>query len=324
MPTKIEISHRTVIFTVFFLVSIWLFIQIKEIIFMVFISLILTSALHPLVDRMEKLKIPRPVAIFAIYFVFFAVMAVTIAGVIPPLVDQSTALLSRLPSYVESFNLPWLNKEIMLNQLDKLGSLPEKLINFSVNIFFNIVAIFALGVITFYFLMERKNLDKYLAVLFLGTDQARVTSFIERLEVRLGRWVRAQIFLMFIIGLFSYLGLRILRIDFALPLALLAGFLEIIPNIGPTLSAVPAVIAGLAISPLYGVSVLVLYLFIQQCENTFIVPKVMEKSLGMNPVITIVVLSIGFKLAGILGILLALPTFIVIYELVSELTKGRS
>ncbi len=129
---------------------------------------------------------------------------------------------------------------------------------------------------------------------------------------------------MIIIGLFSYLGLRILGIDFALPLALLAGFLEIIPNIGPTISAVPAVIAGLAISPLYGVSVLVLYLFIQQCENTFIVPKVMEKSLGMNPVITIVVLSIGFKLAGILGMLLALPTFIVIYELVGELTKDKA
>jgi len=166
--------------------------------------------------------------------------------------------------------------------------------------------------------MERKNLGKYLFILFTGDGHDRAADFMKRIEERLGSWVRAEFLLMTIIGVMSYVGLRILGIDFSLPLAVIAGLLEVVPNIGPTVAAVPAVIFGLTISPLYGLAVAALYFLIQQIENTLIVPKVMSKELGINPLVVIICLAVGFKLGGISGVLLAVPIFLVVQEIVVE------
>jgi predicted PurR-regulated permease PerM len=121
----------------------------------------------------------------------------------------------------------------------------------------------------------------------------------------------------------TYFGLRILGIEFALPLALLAGVLEIIPNIGPILSSIPAIVAGLAFSPLMGLAVAALYFLIQQLENTLIVPKVMEKTAGVNPLVTILSLAIGFKLGGIVGAILAVPVVLLIQVVSSEVFASK-
>ena len=110
----------------------------------------------------------------------------------------------------------------------------------------------------------------------------RFLGLVERIERNLGQWVRIELFLMTLIGAVSYLGLRLLEIDFCLPLAVLAGLLEIIPSVGPTLSAIPAIIAGLTVSPTKGLMVMLLYVAIQQLENDLIVPKVMQKGLKFN------------------------------------------
>jgi predicted PurR-regulated permease PerM len=128
---------------------------------------------------------------------------------------------------------------------------------------------------------------------------------------------------MAVIGLLSYFGLRLLEIDFALPLALLAAVLEIVPNIGPTLAAIPAIMAGLVISQWMGLAVLALYFLIQQVENTLIVPIVMKKQAGVSPLITIISLIIGYRLAGIAGAILAVPTVLLIQIVVSEIYTSR-
>lgn len=319
MLRKIEVSHRTIIFTILFLLFLWFLYQIREIIFTLFIAFIIMTALNPTVERLEKVKISRPLAIILFYFGFFGLVSVVFAGVIPPLVDQTATLLERIPGYVEGINLPWLDRAALLSQLSKLASIPENLVKLTVNLFRNILGIFILAVITYYLLMERKYLGKHLTILFSGDGQERASQFIQRIEKRLGRWVRVQIFLMTLIGVMSYVGLRLLGIDFALPLAVFAGLLEIVPNIGPMVSAIPAVISGLTISPLYGVAVAALYLLIQQLENSLIVPKVMAKGLGINPLVVIIALIIGFKLGGVLGMFMALPVFLVIQEVASEL-----
>jgi predicted PurR-regulated permease PerM len=294
MPKKVDISHRTITFTVFFLLSLWILYQIREIIFTLFIAFILMAALNPTIERLERFKVPRSIGAILLYVIFFGSVGVVIAGIIPPLIDQTSALFEKIPTYVEQINLPWLDKQAVLVQFSKLGSIPENLIKITVNLFRNVISIFILAVITFYLLMERKNLGKYLHILFSGDGQEKATQFIERVEKRLGRWVRAEFILMTIIGVMSYVGLRVLDIDFALPLAVIAGFLEMVPNIGPTIAAIPAVIFGLTISPLYGAAVAALYFLIQQIENSFIVP------------------------------LLAIPIFLVIQEVTSEVkASGR-
>lgn len=323
MPKKIEISHRTIIFTVFFLIFLWFLWQIKQIIIGLFIALVLMAAINPAVDRMEKIKIPRVLGIVFIYVLIFAVVGLVIAGIIPPLVDQTSTFISRAPEFIESLGIPAIDPRIIESQIGLLGSVPANLVKISVTIFTNLVTIFALLVITFYLLLERRNLNRYLHILFGGDGERKAEKFIDEVEKKLGGWVRAQLTLMVIIGVMSYLGLRLLGIDFALPLALLAGIFEVIPNIGPVVSAIPAVLAGLAISPLMALAVAALYFLIQQIENSFIVPQVMAKETGINPLITIVSLAIGFKVGGVVGAVLAIPVVLLIQIIASDVFSAE-
>lgn len=318
MPKKIEISHRTIIFTVLFLIFIWFLFQIRQILIALFISVILMAALNPLVDRLQRFKLPRVFAILIIYVFIFAIFGIILSGVIPPLVDQTSTLISRLPEYAQALGLPEIDQGIITSQINQLGSLPANILKITVSVLSNLVAVLTLMVITFYLLLERKNLDRYLQVLFGSGGEKQAEKFIDEIERRLGGWVRAQAALMAIVALMSYLGLRLLGIDFALPLALLAGVLEIIPNIGPVVSGIPAVLAGLAVSPMMGLAVVALYFLIQQIENTVIVPQIMKREAGVNPLVVIISLIIGFKLAGIVGAVLAIPIVLLIQVTASE------
>ena len=97
MAKKIEISHRTIIFTVFFLISLYLLYQIRHILVALFVSLIVMSALTPAVDRLEKLKIPRVLSILVVYFLILGFLGITVAGIVPPLIDQTTTLIVWFP-----------------------------------------------------------------------------------------------------------------------------------------------------------------------------------------------------------------------------------
>ena len=137
----------------------------------------------------------------------------------------------------------------------------------------------------------------------------------------MGSWVRGELTLMLAVGIFTYIGLSILGVEIALPLAILAGILEIVPNIGPIISAVPAVLVALTIHPLTALATASLYFLVQLAENNFLVPKIMQKAVGVNPLISILGLMIGFRLAGPAGAILALPSIIVIHTIGLEYFK---
>jgi len=318
LPQKIEISHRTIVFTVLFLISLFFLYQIRQILVLLFISLVFMSALNPTVTKMERIKIPRILAIIILYFSILAVFGLAVASIVPALVEQTASLIFRLPEYIQALQLPAIDQDFISLQINQLGSLPANLLKITVGVFSNLTGFLIVAVITFYFLVERKNLDRYLAILFGGDGKDKAEVFVDKLEHRLGGWVRAQLTLMIIIGVMTYIGLRLLGLEFALPFAILAGFLEIIPNIGPIVSATPAVLSGLFISPLTGLAVAALYFLIQQFENSLIVPQIMAKEVGIRPLIVIISLAVGAKIAGLLGLILAVPFVILIQIVASE------
>jgi predicted PurR-regulated permease PerM len=193
-----------------------------------------------------------------------------------------------------------------------------------VGIFSNIVSVFTIFVITFYLLMERKNLDSLLLYLFGEQKALNAINIINKVEERLGAWVRGQLTLILIIGTMTYVGLTLLGVPYALPLAIFAGILEVIPNIGPIVSAIPAIIVAISVSPWHIVFVIILYFVVQQLENQLIVPIVIRKSVGLPPLITIVSLLIGFRLAGVIGGILAIPIVVTIETVVSQYLLLRS
>jgi len=317
MNTKIEISLKTIFLACAAVGGIWLLFQIKEILLLLFIAFLLMTALNPLVIALERTRLPRLLVILIIYAVIFGLFGFSVITSIPSLIIQTTRLTQTFPDIVAKV-IPYLNVD--LNTVgQQLAPIGENLVKVTVSIFSNIVTIVTILVFTFYFLLERRHAKELFAEMFGQTIAAKTIDILRAIEQRLGEWVRGELILMFIIGLFVYIGLVILQVEFALPLAIVAGLLEIVPTIGPIVSAIPAILIGLAVSPLLALSVAALYFIVQQVENNLVVPLVMRKSVGLSPIITILALMIGGKLAGIIGAILGVPVVLVIGVLINKL-----
>lgn len=324
MPRKIEISHRTIIFTVLFIVFVWFLYLVRGIIFQIFLALLLTTILNPTITRLQKLKIPRAASVLIVYFLFFGFLIFSIAAMIPPLVEQSTNLGNSLPSYLSELKLPSFIADQATQEVTKqLATLPSQILKIGVSLVSNTISVLTVLIIALYFLMARNNMHDYLSNFLRDKDVDKVERIVTRLESRLGGWARGQIILMFMVGITNYVGLLILGVPFALPLGLLAGTLEIIPNIGPILAAVPAVIVGFGIAPVTGFAVAALAFLIQQIEIYVFVPKVMQRSAGVNPVVTLLALIMGFKAAGVVGAIVAVPVVIMIQVFSEELIFNK-
>lgn len=321
MTSKIEISHKTIIFTLVLLLSLWILYQIRDILFLVFIAFILMAALRPLVDWLSWTRIPRIVAILFIYGVVFGVFGLSFAGTVPTLVTQSAKFVQELPVFLEKV-MPYWNIDVRAIS-QQIAPISENILKITVGIFSNILTTLTVLVFTFYFLLERKNLSGLLAH-FMGESAAgRVMEVVKEVESRMGAWVNGELLLMTLVGTFVYFGLILLRVDFALPLAIIAGVLEIVPLIGPIVSAVPAVIVALTVSPLLALSVVALYFIVQQVENNIFVPLVLKKSVGLSPIITIFSLMVGGRLAGIVGAVLAVPMVLVLQVVLRTLVSRK-
>ncbi len=319
MTKKIEISHKTIIFTVSFLIFIWFLYYIRDIILIFFISLLIMTILNPTVSRFSRYKIPRAVSVVVVYLLAIGILALAIAGIAPALIEQTTNFANNLPKYLANIGFPSLvSEQVVKEVMAQIGTLPGKILKVGMSIFSNILAVVTVLIIAFYLLLAREKIDEQLAN-FLGEEKAKeVAKLIDTLEFKLGGWARGQLALMIVVGILNFIGLTLLKIPFALPLALLAGILEIIPNLGPIVAAIPAVIIGFSISPLTGFAVISLAFLIQQTENYFLVPKILEKSVGVSPIITLLALATGFKLAGIVGVLISVPILITFQVLIKK------
>lgn len=308
MPKTIEISHKTILFTIGIILGGWVLLQIRDILYLLFLSFILMTGMRPVVDWVMKWKVPRVFAILLVYVLFIIFIGGVVGSMIPTIAIQSTRLVQEFPS-ITARVMPSLNLDFQaLTQ--SVAPITQNVVRLGLLVFGNIVTIVTVLVFSFYFLLGRTSLRLTLTN-FVGEDNAgEILEVIHAIEMRIGAWVRGEIILMVTIGLFTYIGLVLLRVDYALPLAVFAGFLEIVPMVGPIISAVPAVLLALTISPLLALSVAALYFVIQQFENHIVVPFVMKKSVGFSPILTIVAIMIGGRFEGIVGAILAVPAIL--------------
>jgi predicted PurR-regulated permease PerM len=319
MPRKIEISYKTIVFTVLFIISLGFLYWIRDIIIQVFVALLITTILNPSVTRLQKYKVPRAVSILIIYLMLLALMIFAVATLVPALVDQTTKFTSAIPQLMGELNIPIeVVDQLTVELTSQLSNLPSQVVRISVSIFSNVVSFLAIFILALYFLLAWNKLPDYLLKFLPNEQVAEVDRIISRIEKDLGGWARGQIILMFIVGLATYIGLLILGIPYALPLAVLAGMFELVPNLGPFLAAVPAVLVGLGISPLTGLAVAALGFLIQQIENYVFVPKIMQRSAHVSPVVTLLSIVIGFRVAGVTGAILSIPLVIILRVLFTE------
>lgn len=320
---RIEISYKTIIFTVAFLLSLALLWQIRALVILLFISFVFMEALNPAVSRLERFKIPRPLAILILYLIILAVVSFAIAGIVPILVEQTTGLVQTLPNTISNIKIFGTNAIDFSSQFKILENIPGGIAKTAIGFVSNIISGFVILFLTFYMLLEKKNFPKYGQDIFGEKGREKTIAIVERLETRLGSWVNAEFFLMTIIGGLSFIGYTALGLKYAVPLAIFAGLLEAVPSIGPTIATALAALVGLTVSPLTCILAIAVGTVIQQLENNLIVPRIMKQTVGFNPLVTILLIAAGAKLGGVIGAIIALPIYLTIETITKVLIEKK-
>lgn len=331
----INISTSTILRAIIILLALFFLYFIRDILIVVFVAVIIAAAINGPVSWLQKYKVPRLLGVIFIYLVIFLFLALIVTLVFPPLAEQIKQLAIHFPEFMEKIGISvqewWGRYKLEGNLQTLLDRVSDRLTQATSSVFATIIGLFGgllsaiiILVISFYLAVQEKGAKRFLVSLSPSEHQAYLSDLIERIERKIGGWLRGQLLLMFIIGCLTFIGLHLLGIRYALTLALIAGLLEIIPYIGPILAAIPAVILAFFQSPISALLVVLLYLVVQQLENYLIVPQVMKKTVGLNPIVIIVVMLIGAKLAGILGIILAVPFAAAAAEFFRDFQKKKA
>ncbi len=317
---SVEITTGTVIKILLVLLLLWFLFLIKDVIMIVFVAFVVSSAIRPWVDRLQKYRIPRVVSVISIAVIFFGLVSVALVTLVPALITDIRLLAAKLPELYSSvankiFSFGDAGQTSALTTLqNNLQSFTQGLLQLTSGVFGTLSTIFGgvaafltVLVISFFMTMEENGTKKLIQSLAPEKYQPYLNQLIGKIEHKMGSWLRGQLLLCIIIAAASFIGLTILGVKFALVLALLAGFFEIVPFIGPVLGAIPAVFFAATESPLLALLVVILYVIIQQLENNIIVPKVMQQTVGLHPIIILLALLIGGRLGGVVGIIMAVP-----------------
>ena len=323
MPQKIEISSKTIIFTVLFLLSLQMLWQIRELIFSLFIAFIIAGALKPGVDYLEKRKIPRALASFLIYLFFILLIVGIFNLILPPLVIEISHLFKNLPFIIKR-TFPSAPINFFTNFFTQnLPGIANQAFDIIKGIFSNVIFVTSTLFFGFYFILDNHLIKKLLGSFFEDSEVNRIEYIIDKGQKRMASWFWGEAILMLVIGVMTYIGLTVIGMKYVLALSVLAGLLEVVPTLGPITSAVPSFLIGLSYSPVLGASTIALNFIIQQLENNLIVPFIMKKVVGLHPIVTLIALIIGGKIAGIIGVILAVPTTIFVETVLIEIQKGR-
>ncbi|MBI2099206.1 AI-2E family transporter [Candidatus Uhrbacteria bacterium] len=335
--TYIGIKTGTLFQIAAVLLFFWFLYVIRDIIAILFASLILAAVMDPAADWCERKRIPRALGVLAIYAGLLGALVLVVTLLVPPLFDQMrefvaslARLLERLLDQAGSIREFGQKYGILENIESGISAVESGLARAAGGVFSTIsgavsglVSLIVFLVISFYLVVEEGALKRMARAIAPEQYHVLLSQLLLKIQKKVGSWLRGQIILSLIIGLMAYIGLLILGVNYALVLGLLAGLLEFIPYIGPIVSAIPAVLLAFSVSPLKAMLVIILYFVIQQVENNILVPKVMQKAVGINPVISVIAVLVGARLAGIMGVLFAIPVVTALDALISELFPSK-
>jgi len=299
---------------------------IRDVFVLLLVAVVMATALDPWVDSLQHRKIPRPIGLIIIYILLFGTVSVILGLLIPALVTQVSELAQNFPAIYQKFVNEFgafqdfsARAGIQQSIGNVLQSLQGSVSNVGGSVFSalsgffgGVIAFIAVLIMTYYMVTEESGMKKFFRSIAPVKFQPYLHELITKIQVKLGGWLRGQLLLLLIVAVMSYIGLVLLGIKYALVLALFAGLLEFIPIIGSTIAAIPAAFIAFTQSPTKGILTIALFIMVQQIENNLIVPRVMKSTTGLHSIVTIIVLLVGAKVAGLLGILLAIPVTLIV------------
>lgn len=311
------ISTKTILKVAIIAVGFILVYVLRNVLIALFIAIVIASALDPIVDRLQKKRVPRWLSVLVILIIILGIIGLVIFLMIPPVKNQIDQLTSNIPVVLDQFqNLKEL--AIRYNIIDNSQGLLQAVGNWLGNTagsafsqisgaLGGIITIITIVVLSAYLVSQEKGVKRFVKAVSPAKYRPYIMYLTDRVQSKMGAWLRGQLLLMIIVGGLTYLGLWLMGVDYALLLAIIAGLLEIIPIIGIPIAIIPALIIAFTQSPILALFVLILYIVIQQVENHVLVPRIMHKAVGLNPVFVILALLVGYELGGILGVVLSVP-----------------
>lgn len=346
MSPRADLVLRTtlVVITILVITGLaWLLIQIKEILLVTLVAAILATGVAPVVSRLQGVRwsrsgwhLSRTSAILLVFLAIILVLVAIGAVLVTPLVIESQQFISNFPAKTAELQTllqdvrtryPWLPDLAAI-----AGRLPQELTQMSryfapaAGVAFRflggVATVITVLFMAFYMLVEGPGIRAGFLALFPRRDRARLQEVLDQIGAKFGGWIRGQLFLGLIIGTAAWLLTTALNLPYPVLLGLVAGITELVPMVGPILGAIPAVFLALFQPPAWRLlAVVVGYALIQQAEANFVVPRVMRRSVGLSPLLTILALVIGGRLLGIAGALLAIPVAAALQVVVGEIVQ---
>jgi len=333
----IDISILSLIKILLFVILAWVVFELRAVIGVLLASVVIASSVDPAARWFSAYRIPRVISVVLVYLAAFTILGLVFYLILPPLVSEMGGFLTDLPDNIETFEpknilsfLPELPKsfnnvlrDAILNFRDYSFESTSGLLAGIAKIFGGAVSFIMIIVISFYLSVEERGIENFLKIVTPKEYEGYALDLWNRSRRKIGLWFQGQLLLGLLVGILVFLGLTILGVKYALLLAILSGILEIIPVFGPIISAVPAIGVAFTQKPVLGIAVLVLYVIIQQFENHLIYPLVVRKTIGIPPLLVILSIFIGGVLAGVFGIMLAVPVATVLVEFINDFARRK-
>ncbi|MEK7115597.1 MAG: AI-2E family transporter [Patescibacteria group bacterium] len=345
LDNHISISIGTIVKIFVVALVFWALYLIRDLVLVVLTSVVIASSVEPFTRRLLRFKIPRVVSVIFLFLAFISLFLILLYFFVPPLFDEAANFFEALPQYlgfIKGFDstldglfgaqnlLSDFSQNLGANNLlsNAKGTLfgltggALQTINF---VFGGLTSFVLILVISFYLAVQDRGVENFLRVVTPVKHEKYIINLWQRSQNKIGLWMQGQLLLGLLIGVLIYLGLTILGVPYAFLLAIVGAVFELIPVFGPIMGAVPAVLLGFVSGgATLGFMVVGFYIIIQQFENHLIYPLVVRKITGVPPLLVILSLIIGFKLAGFLGIVLAVPVASALIEFVSDLEKRKT
>jgi predicted PurR-regulated permease PerM len=343
---RVTLTSGTVIKTVLFLIFLALIYYIKDIVLVVLAAIVIASAVEPATHWFGKNRIPRLPAVIIIYLVIGLLLAAFFVFFLPLVINDTFTYLNNIPENINIADLWSPIQDFGLSATQQtVSTLPDQ--SFSIKsiletikstvsgggggafktatfIFGGVLSFILMIVLSFYLAVQEDGVGNFLKIITPVRHHDYVINLWKRSQRKIGYWMQGQLLLGLIVGVLVYLGLTILGVEHALILATIAAVFELIPIFGPILAAVPAVLIGFVDGGVTQIILIIgLYLIIQQFENHLLYPLVVRKIVGISPIVVILALVIGAKLAGFLGAILAVPIASAFMEWIDDIEKEK-
>lgn len=338
--TSIVITTGTIIRAVIVLALAYAAWSVRELILLVVTAIVIASAIEPGVSWLVRRGLPRFVSVLAVYAGVFGSLFALVYAFLPRVLADAQGLLATASQYASRLDLSAASFphaggsgfaqdaqaafSTILYFRDAFTGSTEATLLLIASVFGGLVALLLVLVLSFYFALQETGVEDFLRLIATEQREEYVVGLWLRAQRKIGRWMQGQLLSALLCGLIAYGGLLLLGIPYPLLLAVLTAVGTLIPLFGSILSAIPAILLGLSVG---GVTLALLaaalYLFINQFEASVISPLVVNKIVGIPPMLVIIALVVGGQLAGFLGLVLAIPVAAVLRELLADYDKGK-